>query len=320
MSISPTISDWVALQEFYRKLAQGLHGRGIKSFTTGGIACVFYGLAQSTKDCDLIIPIESLPTVLDVLSDLTFRAGKCHLTLKYGAPLNEKWLNGGWSSHAFFGPPDVPMARVDLFGRPPRVGRASADENPIYLSRHGVAQMKKTRREKDWAFANLLGLQMLKRGDANGVLHLTDPRILEEVARQSPFNEATFRERPLLVLTATGGPELERYLKAEKEFWFHLDDLRLKRYEKAWVPFGIEIRKHPELLQQELKEQNRAMVEIASYTLDPAPLKDWENVVKQAKEHTAQIFQNLDIGMLPNPKAFEDQDDGLKKPGSAFEL
>jgi hypothetical protein len=307
MNIAPISEDWPILQEFYNQLAQKLHAQGVKSLTTGGIACVFYAVNQKTKDCDIIIPVEQTATVCGVLAETTFAGQKCHLTLKYGAPLAEKWLNGGWSSHTFFGDFETkPFARVDLFGKPPRVRSLLSDENPIYLSREGVAQMKKTRREKDWGYGNLLGCQMLTRGNPEGLLHLTEIKILTQYIMMTQVSEQLLQERPLLKLALAGSPDLERYLKAEKEFWFRLDDLRLTAYETEWEAYGKALQTHPELLSMDFIAQNQAMTDIAEQTLDPAPLREpkWQNIVEKAKTDTARIFHDLNIDLLPTPIAF----------------
>lgn len=150
--------------------------------------------------------------------------------------------------HTFFGTAPQPVARVDIFGRPPRVSKLTSDENPLYLSRSGVAQMKKTRREKGWAFANLLGAQMLEHGDIAGVLNVTGPSLLREAVRSSELPPEFILERPTLTLAGSDSPELTRYLKAEKEFWIRLDDLRLSAYEEAWNPYGAILQQNPDLL------------------------------------------------------------------------
>jgi hypothetical protein len=306
-----SMDNWPVLQKFYRKLAQDMHACGINSLTTGGFACVWYAIAQQTKDCDIIIPAEKAAEVLQMLAQTNLEGHPCHLTLKYGAPLHERWLNGGWSSHTYFGPPDKPMARVDIFGNPPRISRLEADQDPLFLSRDGVARMKKTRREKDFAFANLLGEQMLVRGDPAGLLHITDPKRLIDVAQKTVIAPSLITERPLLKLALSGSPEVERYIKAEKDFWSTLDDMRLKAYAKAWIPYGAEIQSTPGLLHTELQEQNRALIKIAERTLDPAPLQTmgWQKMVELAKEKTVRIFQNLDPNLLPHPNSFFGQTD-----------
>ncbi len=319
MKLASINTNWPALQGFYQNLAEELHRRGVMSLTTGGIACVFYDLAQSTKDCDIIIPIEKAGVVLDVLSQIDFLGHKGHLTLKYGAPLAPRWLNGGWSSHTYYGTTIEPLARVDFFGRAPRVKIPKSDENPLFLARGGVAEMKKTRREKDWAYSNLLGLQMLKRGNPEGLLHITDPKCLFKAAQGIAISEVLKKERPLLGLVEAKSPELERYLKVEKEFWSRLDNLRLAAYEAAWAPYGAELQNHTELLNMELLEQNQAMVSIAGRTLDPAPL-NWKETVERAKEETANIFRDVDVNLFPSPAAFSGQEDGWANQSNKPEL
>ncbi|MEI6394598.1 MAG: hypothetical protein WCT12_26260 [Verrucomicrobiota bacterium] len=311
MKIAP-IDDWPVLDNFYRKLAQDMHAHGITSLTTGGFACVLYSLTQKTKDCDIIIPIQKTDAALRLLARTTLESHKCHLTLKYGAPLHERWLNGGWSSHTYFGPPSQPIARVDIFGNPPRVCRLEADENPLFLSRDGVARMKKTQRDKDWAFVNLLGNQMLLRGDPAGLLHITDPQRLVKVARNTTISQSMLTERPMLKLAVEDSPDVERYVKAEKDFLFALDRLRLDAYEKAWVPYGTAIQNIPGILQLELQDQNQALIQIAEQTLDPNPIQTvgWHKLIEQAKNKTTRIFQNLDASLLPTPNSFFGQTDG----------
>jgi hypothetical protein len=311
MKIAP-IDDWPVLADFYGRLARDLHAQGIDTLTTGGIACVVYSLTQKTKDCDIIIPIPKAKDVLEVLAHTELQGHACHLTLKYGAPFDGRWFNGGWSSHTYFGALAKPIARVDFFGNPPRIRTLDTDENPLMLSRDGVARMKKSRREKDWAFANLLGEQMLLRGEPAGLLHVTDPRRLVSAVHKTRVTRDLLAERPLLQLAVSGSPELKRYIKAEKDFWTTLDDLRLKAYENAWLPYGTAIQKDSRLLHMRLKEQNTALVKIAEQLLDQDPLATvgWHNLVDQAKQETAHTFHDLDLNLLPNPHSFFGRRDG----------
>ena len=208
-SNSPTALDWDTLHGFYTNIAEQLHKAGIKSLTTGGIACVRYGITQSTKDCDIIIPIASAAEVIEILARAEIHHQRCHLTLKYGAPLHRRWLEGGWISHTYFGQPEQPLARLDLFGKPPRMRSTTADENPYYLSRDGFARMKKTRREKDWAYANLLGLQMLEQREIAGILHITDAKKLREICQSSDIEWSLSNQRPLLKLAIEKDPRLD---------------------------------------------------------------------------------------------------------------
>jgi hypothetical protein len=318
MNTKAITTDWNILQGFYKNVMQEMQSQGINSLTTGGIACVIYDLAESTKDCDIIIPEDRASDIVDTLAKTELDGHRFHLTLKYGAPLNSRWLQGGWSSHTFNGPikgtEEKPLARLDFFGRAPRVPITIPDEKyPLYLSRDGVARMKKTRRDKDWAYTNLLGHQMLKRGETSGILHVTDIKTIIETCKKEQISDALIYERPILQLALDGNPELERYIIAEKGFWVRLDDLRLSTYEKAWAPYGRAIQEQGKaLLAMDLKTQNEAMSEIAQQELEQTPINTvvWDNLINDAKEQTARIFQNINVDLLPTPVAFS-RENGL---------
>ena len=177
--------------------------------------------------------------------------------------------------------------------------------------------MKKTRRVKDWAFANLLGVQMARGGDIIGILHITDPKVLADLADQSEIPAPLLAERPLLKLVQEHHPEVERYLKAETEFWTQLDDLRLAAYEAAWVQYGQKLQQHPKLAELSLLGQHKRLVEIADGCLDPNPLQTagCQNLITQAKEKTANIFHDIDPAFLPASVAcFGPEPVATKKP------
>jgi len=73
----PIETRWPTLKAFYEGLERTLHAHGISSLTTGGNACIVYGLAQMTKDCDIIIPIEKAEEVLQILAKTTLRGNSC---------------------------------------------------------------------------------------------------------------------------------------------------------------------------------------------------------------------------------------------------
>lgn len=303
---NPVRLDPRAVIAFYEQFAKTLHEHGIVSRTTGGIACMVYGLTEFTKDCDLIIPIERCQQVLELLSRTRLKGYGPHYTLKYGAPMDTRWLNGGWSSHTYLGEKDVIVARLDFFAHAPRVLRADADENPLYLSRDGVARMKKTRRDKDWAYSTLLGDQMLQRGDSRGFLHLFDEKLLLEQSQRFPIPDSLVRERPLLRLVKERSSETGRYMRAEAEFWRRLDDLRLQIYERAWCEYGERLQADSKLKTGDLLSQHARLVEIAASCLDANPVKTFgENrLIQQAKEETRDVFRELDLRLLPEPVIF----------------
>lgn len=110
----PTIESTATLQDFYLEIGNILSAKGIPALVTGGMACVAYELGTKTKDCDIIIPVAQARRVLEVVAQLNFKGAKPHYALNYGAPLDTRWLAGGWSSHTYFGIAAKTDARLDF--------------------------------------------------------------------------------------------------------------------------------------------------------------------------------------------------------------
>lgn len=142
------------------------------------MACVDFGVAETTKDCDLLCTPESSRKLLDLLSDAALvgqlPSYRGHLT----APLDERWLRGGWTSH-FVWDAGGTEAYLDVFGVAPRSSAPWEKElEGFYAGRHTVAEMKRTNRERDWPYATALGAQMIEAWDARGWLHIFDADLL----------------------------------------------------------------------------------------------------------------------------------------------
>ena len=123
----------------------------------GGQACVFYGAAEFSRDCDIAILCEPenlshLKAALDELEARTIAV----------PPFEEKYLLRGHAVHFRCQAPGVEKIRVDVMAR--MRGVADFDElwsrrttfevdsgNPIELmSLADLVTAKKTQREKDW--------------------------------------------------------------------------------------------------------------------------------------------------------------------------
>lgn len=152
--------------EFYRTFQSLLTERGIRHALTSGMACVEYGIQQTTKDTDWIIDPAALVVLVALLQELEARRSSPPWQVSYrplfGAPLTENYLSHGWTSHlAIHDAPESPEHHVDLFGKPPRVATSEALEHSIngIAPRLIVAQMKKTDRDKDWPMVAALSQQ-----------------------------------------------------------------------------------------------------------------------------------------------------------------
>ncbi|MCW5557641.1 MAG: hypothetical protein KIT22_07405 [Verrucomicrobiae bacterium] len=230
--------------QFYRSFKALLREHGIRAVLTSGMACVEYGIQQTTKDTDWIVE----PADLHALADLFERQEAKHgwrISYRplFGAPLTEAYLGHGWTSHfAVHDAPDSPEHHLDLFGQPPRVplAEALADAPEGIASRLVVAQMKKTDRAKDWPFINGLAIQSLEDGDFRGLLHLRDPSLLKSYFAQLPSGQlARFTEqRPLLRHIADSGEtDLERLLLVEVSIWQAVNRERYLVYQHVWKEF-----------------------------------------------------------------------------------
>ena len=125
----------------------------LRAVISSGQAVVLHRLAIMSKDGDWIIREDEECTahVLRVLEALGAR-------YRFGAPLDSRWLAGGWSSHFEF-MQDAFRVRTDFVSRPPRI---SADDlphlwadaqkrTPPFVGLRYLADLKKTNREKDYA-------------------------------------------------------------------------------------------------------------------------------------------------------------------------
>jgi len=232
--------------EFYRTFQARLRGRSITGLLTSGMACVEYGLQQTTKDTDWIIATADIENLVELFGELERGMSGANWRVSYrglfGAPLDAEYLGGGWTSHlAAFDHPESPERHLDFFGRPPRVGDAwSAGSVAGIASRDVVARMKKTDRPKDWPLVNALAIQAHYAGDPGAVIHVRDPVILREAWQQASADTraSAANERPLLrVLDDVEDLQLERLLLVEEMLWQCVNRERYVVYQRAWKDF-----------------------------------------------------------------------------------
>ena len=149
------ISD-KSLNKLYLSLVTKMKNRNLPVFIVGGHACIEYGLAEFTKDLDIVSPLNACGQVLEFLSECEIMGEKCRYRFGHGAPLARPWLDGGWTSHFIFPVvDDYYEPCIDIFGAPPRVVNKNYGHR-IFASMEVVAEMKKTKRPRDWAFVSSL--------------------------------------------------------------------------------------------------------------------------------------------------------------------
>jgi len=99
----------------YLDLTRELNAGRLRAIVCSGPAVVLLRLAIASKDGDWILreDQEALDHVLTVLEAHGAR-------YRFGAPLDLRWRQHGWSSHFHFQFGDL-RVRTDFFTRPPRV-------------------------------------------------------------------------------------------------------------------------------------------------------------------------------------------------------
>jgi len=221
----------------YLELTEQFNAGRLRAIISSGQAVVLHRLAIMSKDGDWILreDVETMSHILDVLAE-----SGAHY--RFGAPLDVRWMAGGWSAHFEFRTGSLRI-RTDFVTRPPRLDDASLAElwkldpkKPV-LGLTARAEIKKTNREKDYAVIGELARlmkspreQLLYSRSARDLLALTQahPELASELSDQ----------RPLLRETVAGQARLEEALDAERRTLIHANEQRLARYReasKAWA-------------------------------------------------------------------------------------
>ena len=133
---------------------------------------------------------------------------------------------------------------MDIFSKPPRVKAEEIEvDSEGWATRHVVAQMKRTDRDKDWPIIQGLGRQLWERNNSLCLLHLTAPEALLDAWRASPseVRAQMAARRPLLRALDNSPPperlDLERLLALERLVWERVNEQRHGRYTRAWKNF-----------------------------------------------------------------------------------
>jgi hypothetical protein len=291
--------------DFLKIFAGELRGAGIPFAITSGMACVHYGLQQNTKDSDWIIPAGALGRLRDLLVQLEGALPPWRVSYRqiFGAPLEAEFMQHGWTSHLSIWDNAASVEhKVDIFSKPPRVKTEEIEaDTEGWATRHVVAQMKRTDRDKDWPIVQGLGQQLSERNIALCMLHLTDAEALMAAWSTAHPHEraATMVRRPLLrALDASPAPEkldLERLLALERLVWERVNKLRHEQYTRAWKDFYRQWR-HEDDWEWPVSEQfwlqhRRVIQAVRRHGLPPNPLANMPppDLVDAALKEVAKV-------------------------------
>jgi hypothetical protein len=293
---------YAELERFYQELVRKLRERGVTCAITSGMACVHYGVTDTTKDCDLLCSPETAERCLDLLSETVFAGIFPSYRGNISPPLDARWMRGGWTSH-FLWKSGGEESYLDVFGVAPR--GTSPWENKgadLYADAHVVAEMKRTNRDKDWPMATALGVNLLDAGDPRGWLHIFDAEVLTELLERLTIPESILALRPVLALAVEHDDRLKPAVRVEREFWYELDRARIRVYERALRPYVAAVRRSGIAQDASLHEQHRVRVSIAEELLptDPFRKHGLEPMIQESKSELVKLGMAEYIGFLPN--------------------
>ena len=223
-----------------------MRDEGIRFAITSGMACVYYGLQQNTKDSDWIIHPDDIDRLRVLLDGKQRHVPPWRISYRgiFGAPLEKGYLAAGWTSHLSIWPEaGGPEEHVDIFGVPPRVVGSGLDaDDEGFATRETVALMKRTDRDKDWPIVDGLGWQFAAENDfRNAVLHIQNADRLIELWENLPDKDRIpcLAVRPLLgLISAEVDPiELTGWIRLERLVWEQVNRERYGRYQRAWKEF-----------------------------------------------------------------------------------
>ncbi len=292
--------------QFYRKFKALLAEHDIRAVLTSGMACVEYGIQQTTKDTDWIIHPDDLEKLVALLCQqekgLTGSNWRISYRGLFGAPIETDYLRFGWTSHlAIHDEPLSPEHHVDIFGQPPRLTVEAAFEGAAHglASPLVVAQMKKTDRDKDWPMVELLGEQMAARADIRWILHSRDGERLSTAWLLLPDSAKAplLARRPLLLELEQSAFGLRKCLAVERAVWEEVNKLRYRKFQSEWREFLRRWRADDAFawpVSTPFVQQQKLVSDAArKYSLPREPLGGQEgrrNIVEQAILALAEIF------------------------------
>ena len=83
------------INAFYRELVSDGQQLGLLTRFTGGQACLEYGIAEFTKDLDLLVSVNDANRLLNLLETRQFQGVSCSYRIGHGSPLASPYKKTG---------------------------------------------------------------------------------------------------------------------------------------------------------------------------------------------------------------------------------
>ena len=261
----------------YLELTERFNTGRFRAVISSGQAVVIYGIAMMSKDGDWILKEEeeTMNHILKILSEYD-------AVYRFGAPLDIRWMSGGWSAHFEFHYEGL-RVRTDFVTRPPRISlkrlsdmweEIKGSDIPA-VSLPDLAEIKKTNREKDYAVIGELARLMEHPKDQ--LLYSRSARDLIDLAEEhKDLISELMEKRPVLGKISEGREKLEEALDKERRALMHVNEARLETYMNAaqeWSSEWIRIKK--QIAGCSLAEAHGTVVKEAEGLLPFA--SDWES-------------------------------------------
>lgn len=223
-------------ENIYLELTREFNQGRTRVIISSGQAVVLHRLAIMSKDGDWIVREE--PEDLDFILNVLERRGAIY---RFGAPLDVRWLAGGWSSHFEF-PFHGIRVRCDFFSRPPRVPadqldllwRRQSEHDLPFLDLETLLRVKQTQREKDYAVIGELARRLPP--DRQLLCGRSARDLIDLASRHHQVARILSAERELLSHALAGDRDaLEDALDKERRKLMRADETRLDAYTEAAV-------------------------------------------------------------------------------------
>ena len=226
------------MDNIYLELTDRFNQGHLRAVLSSGQAVVMHKMALASKDGDWIVREDtaSLDWILEILENYG-------AVYRLGAPLDARWLSGGWSAHFEFTRDDY-RARTDFVTRPPRLlaedlarmwreQEQTARELPVpTIDLRRLAHLKATQRERDYSFIGEIARRLSSPQEQ--FLWSRSARDLIQLAQKHPkLVEPLSAQRPLLAQIPNGREALETALDAERRTMARADEARLNSYALA---------------------------------------------------------------------------------------
>lgn len=217
----------------YFDLTRAFNERGVIVALASGQAVVHYRVAIMSKDGDWVI--RETAAACDRVRQMLAERGAWY---RPGAPLDPRWLAGGWSSHFEFTDDRQRRVRCDFFSRPPRVAAAAIEQlfrratDPLaVVDIESLIRMKRTQRAKDYAVIGELAARLPPERE---VVLTTDPDRLMQLAPTYGRGEA----RPAVRAAVAGDRDAVIVaLAREQDARQQRDRARMHAYGSAAEPY-----------------------------------------------------------------------------------